>query len=75
MKLYMVNLRGMRSSAIGTAYGVSYVVAEDTVQAYSKVKKFLDKENIGFKSDRGLESIELLADEYQYAEVNKMLFL
>lgn len=75
MKLYKVTLTGMTCSVIGKAYGVSYVVAENTVQAYSKVRKFLDKENIGFSSDRELRMVELIADEVKYSDVKHLLIL
>ena len=41
-KLYRVTLRGMTYNSTGVAYGVSYVVAQDSESAYKKVKEFLD---------------------------------
>jgi hypothetical protein len=75
MKLYRVTLTGMTYSVTGKIYGVSYVVAENTNQAYLKVKEFLDKEDIGFRSERGLKMIELIADEIKYSEVDHLLLL
>lgn len=74
-KLYRVTLRGMTYSSTGTIYGVSYVVAENTEEAYIKVKTFLDKENLGFSKDRELDKIELLADTYSYSNVGTLLYL
>jgi len=43
-KLYRVTLRGMTYSATGhTAYGISYVVADNSDEAYQKVRNFLGK--------------------------------
>jgi hypothetical protein len=58
-----------------TAYGVSYVVAENSDEAYGKVKRFLDEKNLGFLHERQLDSVELMADEKQYGESSAMLFL
>lgn len=35
-KLYLVKLRGMQYNSSGTIYGLSYVVAENTDEAYKK---------------------------------------
>ncbi len=74
-KLYKVTLRGMTSSTSGTAYGISYVVAEDPEKAYQKVRSFLDAGNIGFKKDREMHTVELLAETYKYTDTRTMLFL
>jgi len=75
MKLYRVTLRGMKSSATGTVYGISYVVAENSETAYLKVKEFLNKNDYGFATDREMELIELLAEDNQYSPVRTMLYL
>jgi len=69
-KLYKVTLRGMQKS-----YGTSYVVANDPDEAYKKVKNFLDKEDIGFRVDRELYTIELLAENYRHTNVGTILYL
>jgi len=69
MKLFRVNLKGLnwlRSS---------YVVAEDTNLAYEKVRKYLDEKDYGFRSDRELESIQLLAEDNDFTDVRTRLFL
>lgn len=53
--LYRVTLRGMQSSVGGTAYGMSYVVATCTDEAYRMVRDFLDKNDLGFSDDRVLQ--------------------
>jgi len=75
MKLYRVELTGMTYSVIGKVYGISYVVAENSDQAYIKVKEFLDVNNIGFTSDRELKLVELIADEVKYSVVGHLLLL
>ena len=74
-KLYRVVLRGMTSAITGAAYGISYVIAKSTDEAYRKVREFLDDSDIGFRKDRELEKVELLAEEYQYTDTGIMLFL
>lgn len=75
-KLYRVTLKGMTySSGGGVIRGISYVVAEDLNEAYGKVRTFLDQNNYGYKSDRELDKIELIADSYEYNNVGHILFL
>ena len=38
-KLYRVTLKGMTYNSTGVAYGSSYVIAENSDEAYQKVKK------------------------------------
>ena len=63
------------SSASGVIYGIAYVVAENTEQAYKKVRDSLEKRDIGFKSDRGLLQIELLAEDANYPDCNIILYV
>ena len=74
-KLYRVTLRGMTYNSTGVAYGVSYVVAQDSESAYKKVKEFLDKENIGFTKERELDKVELIAEDYMYTNTGCILYL
>lgn len=74
-KLYLVTLRGMTSNSAGIAYGSSYVVAENPDEAYKKVRKFLDDNDLGFEKDREMRSVELLADSYRYNNVGHLLHL
>ena len=75
-KLYRVTLRGMHhSSTGGVIYGIAYVVAEDTEQAYKKVRDSLEKRDIGLNSDRELLSIELLAEDIGYPDCNIILYV
>ena len=70
MKLYKVKCRGMQFS-----HGFSYVVANDPTKAYEIVKKYLDKEDLGFLDDRELEIIELLAEEGDYPKCKIQLHI
>lgn len=74
-KLYRVTLRGMTHSSTGSAYGLSYVVAENSDEAYKKVRKFLDENDLGFTKHRELDKVELIADSYIYTDVGCLLHL
>lgn len=74
-KLFRVTLKGMTYNSTGIAYGISYVIAENTDEAYNKVRKFLDEKDLGFSKDRELDKIELIADSYQYTKVGRLLYL
>ena len=74
-KLYKVTLKGMTHNSTGVKYGINYVVANDSEEAYRKVRKFLDDGDMGFSSKRELDKIELLAENYQYTNTQYMLFL
>lgn len=67
MKLYKVSLRGM-SSTTGTDYQVSYVAAEDPTAAENKVKDYLEEAKLGFRYDREVESIQLLAEDVSHPD-------
>lgn len=58
IKLYRVNLKGPLMG-----YEVSYVAAKDPTKAYGIVKGYLDRNMIGFRENRELVSIELVAEE------------
>ena len=74
-KLYRVSLRGMTYSSTGVVHGVNYVVAENSDEAYQKVRKYLDEKDYGFSGDRELDKVELIAEASDYTDVKTMLFL
>ena len=74
MKLYIVRLRGL-GSATGMQYMESFVLADDPTKAYAIVRKFLDDKDYGFKHERELDSIILVADEEEYSDVRKQVFI
>jgi len=74
-KLYRVILRGMTYGSTGVSYGLSYVVAENSDEAYKKVRKFLDENGIGFTKGRELDRVELIADSYRYTDLDCLLHL
>ena len=74
-KMYRVTLRGMTYNSTGIAYGVSYVVAENSDDAYKKVRTFINSNDLGFSKDRELDKVELIADTYQYNDVGTILYL
>ena len=73
-KLFRVTLRGMLSPVTGPAYGDSYVVATDPTSAYDVVRKFLDKNDIGFPRDREMDKVELVAGTDRYNDAGHILF-
>lgn len=73
-KLYKVICRGMTSSSV-RAHGVAYVVAENTDEAYRSVRDALDRRNLGFRDDREMRSIELLAEQAEYPDCGTVLYL
>ena len=74
MDLFKVTLRGMTAS-LNTVYGVSYVVAPDLTTAYETVRKYLDEKNLGFRHEREVDTVELLASEGDYPECKHQLFI
>ncbi len=74
-KLYKVTLKGMTANSTGTAYGTNYVVAQNPDEAYTKVRNYLDKENIGYSRERALDKIELIAEDSRYTDSGYMLYL
>ena len=75
MKLFKVTLKGMTFNSNGVSHGISYVVAENTDEAYLKVKKYVDEKDLGFSKDRELATIELVADSREFNNVGTMLHL
>ena len=69
-KLYLVSCRGMT-----TIHGWAYVIAENTDEAYRKMRDDLDKRNLGCAPDRELATIELLAECVSYPDCKRRLYL
>lgn len=74
-KLFRVTCKGMQYSITGPAYGVSYVIAKDPSQAYERVRHFLDTEDLGYTSDRELEKVELIAENYMYTKTGTLFII
>ena len=75
IKLYLVTLKGMTTiSSSEITYGISYVIAKDAEQAYQKVKKQYDSKDIGFKVQRQLDNVKLLASTSEFSGVDNLLF-
>ena len=69
-KLWRVCLRGRLER-----YNPSYVVAPDPDAAYKAVRANLDARDYGFDKDRELQTVELLAENYDYTDTGSILFL
>ena len=70
MKLYRVNLRNNYKK-----YRTSYVVANDSNEAYLIVKKYLEERDLCFSRERELSSVELLADSDEHSNVETLLLI
>lgn len=68
-KLYKVEIRTIGKCKF------SYVVAEHPTEAYEKVRKYLDENDLCFKSQRELLNIELIADSAKYPDCGTRLYL
>ena len=75
MKLYRVTCRGMTVSFASTVNGIAYVVADNSDEAYKKLKKYLDEKEIGFFMERELDKVELIAEATDYPHCYTRLFL
>ena len=75
-RLYHVLCRGMQHRiAGGVAHGDSYVVAENSEEAYQTVRRHLDLLHIGFAHEREMKSVELIATEENYSMTGHALFI
>lgn len=70
MQLFRISLKG----PIGN-HNNCYVLADDPTDAYNKVRKFLDDEDIGFRRARALNSIEVIADTETDQDSHPMMHL
>ena len=73
-KLYKITLKGMTTGVTYT-HGIAYAVAENTDEAYQNVRAYLDNEDIGFKPERELKSIELIAECADYPDCGIKLYM
>jgi hypothetical protein len=71
-KLYLVTCRGMHGSP---GHGVAFVVAGDPGEAYKKLRDDLDRRDLGFGSQRELESVKLVAEDGDYPACEMRLYL
>jgi hypothetical protein len=75
MKLFLVTLRGFGGYSPAVDYHSSYVIAPNCDDAYLTVRQWLDKKDYGFKMERELDNIKLIADEYEFTDVKTRLFI
>lgn len=75
MKLFRVKLKGMTFSSTGAPHGDCYVIANDPTEAYKALREFLNEKDYGFLHERELDTIELLADEYEFSDVRRHLII
>lgn len=68
--LYRVTLVGMHQT-----HGISYVVASDPSMAYEIVYDDLNERNIGYRKDRVLSKVELIASNEKYPDSHVRLYI
>jgi hypothetical protein len=71
MNLYRVTLRGL----IMSPWGTSYVVATDPTAAYEAVRVKLERRDYGFRTDRELSKVELIACAEEHHNTPSQLVL
>lgn len=69
-KLFRVTCKGMFDS-----HGCAYVIAVGPTQAYDIVRADLDARDLGFLKDRALDKVELIAEEAEFPEGARRLYL
>ena len=76
MNLYLVKCKGMtHATGNDCVYGVAYVVAADPQKVYELLREDLDRRDLGFRNERSLDSITLLAEEETYPDCGYRLYL
>lgn len=74
MKLFKVETR-LTPSSTSTDYSTFFVVAINPERAYSVVRAYLDKEDLGFRDHREMRAVHLLAEDISYPECRTRLLL
>lgn len=75
MKLWLVRTQGMQSSASGVPWGIVYVVAESPGAAWEAVRQLHANHDVGFHSDRILDSVKLIADAAEHPNATHRLLI
>ena len=75
MKLYHVKLRGLSGYTAGTVHGEAYALADNPDAAVKLVQQQLINQDIGFRDDREMESVTLLADEDTYPACKYRIYI
>lgn len=75
LKLYRVQLKGMRKVGSEPNYQESYVVANDAEQAYQSIRTYLKEKYDRASVDIALDSIKLIAEAGEYPGCQTVLFL
>lgn len=75
LKLYRVTLVGFGGYSSELSYKTSYVVADDAESAYGIVRRHLDGKDYGFRWEREMKQVELLAEDMDTTRLKTRLFL
>lgn len=63
------------TTGVGHVHGIAYAVATDAGEAYAMVRAHLDTRDIGVRSARALNTVELLAEVGDSSECGISLFI
>lgn len=70
LKLFEIELQGNIER-----FRPVFVVAHSPDEAYDKVRKWLDENKYGDSSERELNYIRLIAEDYRYTDAKSRLFI
>lgn len=70
MKLYYVELQGHSKN-----WSTAYVLAENSNEAYAKVRGYLDAKDIDFSAHRELKRVTLIAEAKDYPDCGVKLYI
>lgn len=70
MKLYAVYVRGGLKG-----FNPAYALGENSAAAYTRVRNWLDENDFGFRAEREMLKIELIAEEIEGCDCGARLFL
>jgi len=74
MKLWLVTLQGMTLSINSAPHGMAYVLANDPKEAADKLINYVKSKDLGFRHERELKSVELIAEDVLYPDCRMKLF-
>lgn len=75
LRLYKVTCKGMTTNVTGTVHGIAYVLACNPTEAYEIVRKDLDVRDLGFRHEREMDIIELIAEDVPYPDCRIRLYI
>ena len=74
-KLFLVKIKGIHQGGFGINYNETYVIAADPTSAYDKLRKYLNDNDIGYRREREMESVHLIAEDKQTTNTETLLIV